>query len=180
MLGIAKRIWVLGIVIVSLAGLAAGQGTTMPVMFPQVQTFGMVGLTAGQTARLNLLNPGVLPPLATGAICSAQVSFLDSKGTVLKASPILVAPGQSVPFDLDRDTDLTTVTDQRVQIRATLQTPAPSPIFANPVALYGCPLMPTLEIFNKDTGRTQVVITETRSVFGPVPLPVSTAPMPNP
>jgi hypothetical protein len=177
MLSIGKRIWLLGTAFVSVAGLAAGQGTSMPVLFPQVQTFGMVGLTEGQTARLNLLNPGVLPPLATGAICSVQASFLDSKGTVLKTAPLLVPPGQSVPFDLDRDTDLTTVADQRVQIRATLQTPAPSPVFANPIALFGCPLIPTLEIFNKDTGRTQVVLTETRSVFGPVPLPASTAPM---
>jgi hypothetical protein len=175
----AKRIWVLGAVFVSVAGLAAAQGTNMPVLFPQVQTFGMVGLTAGQTARLNVLNPGVLPPLATGAICSAQVSFLDSKGNVLKTAPLLIAPGQSVPFDLNRDTDVT-ATDQRMQIRATLQIPLPSPMFANPVQLYGCPLIPTLEIFNNDTGRTQVLMTDTRSVFGPVPLPVSTSPMPNP
>ena len=139
----------------------------------------MVGLTEGQTARLNLLNPGVLPPLATGAICSAQVSFLDGKGTVLKTAPVLVAPGQSVPFDLNRDTDVTAA-DQRVQIRATIQIPAPSPVVVSLPQPFGCPLIPTLEIFNKDTGRTQVVITETRSVFGPVPLPVSTAPMPNP
>lgn len=174
-----KRIWVLGAVFVGGAGLAAAQGANMPVLFPQVQTFGIVGLTAGQTARLNVLNPGVLPPLATGGICSAQVSFLDSKGTVLKTAPIVVAPGQSVPFDLNRDTDVT-ATDQRVQVRATLQIPLPSPIFASPVQLLGCPLIPTLEIFNNDTGRTQVVITDTRSVFGPRPLPVSAAPMPNP
>jgi len=179
MLSIGKRIWLLGTALVSMAGLAVGQGTSMPVLFPQVQTFGMVGLTEGQTARLNLLNPGVLPPLATGAICSAQVSFLDSKGTVLKTAPISVLPGQSVPFDLNRDTDVTS-SDQRVQIRATIQIPAPSPVVVGPPQAFGCPLVPTLEIFNKDTGRTQVVITETRSVFGPVPLPASTAPMPNP
>jgi hypothetical protein len=179
MLGIAKQVWALGAVFVSMAGLAAAQGTTMPVLFPQVQTFGMVGLAEGQTARLNLLNPGVLPPLATGAICSAQVSFLDAKGTVLKTAAISVLPGQSVPFDLNRDTDVT-ATDQRVQIRATIQIPAPLPIVATPPQLFGCPLLPTLEIFNRDTGRTQLLITETRSIFGPVPLPVSAAPMPNP
>jgi len=151
----------------------------MPVLFPQVQTFGMVGLAEGQTARLNLLNPGVLPPLATGAICSAQVSFLDSKGAGLKTAPISVAPGQSVPFDLNRDTDVT-APDQRVQIRATLQIPLPSPIVASPPQPWGCPLIPTLEIFDTNTGRTQIVITETRGVFGPVPLVGTTAPMPNP
>jgi hypothetical protein len=175
----AKRIWVLGAVFVSLAGLAVAQVKSFPVLFPQVQTFGMVGLTAGQTARLNLLNPGVLPPMATGAICSAQVSFLDASGSVLKTSPISVPPGQSVPFDLNRDTDVT-ATDQRVQIRATYQVTPPSPMLANPVQLLGCSLIPTLEIFDNDTGRTQLVMTETRGVLGPVPLPVTTAPMPNP
>lgn len=173
------RIRVLGAVFVSIAGLAAAQTTNMPVFFPQVQTFGMVGLAEGQTARLNLLNPGVLPPLATGAICSAQVSFLDSKGAVLKTAPISVAPGQSVPFDLNRDTDVTG-NDQRVQIRAIVQVPLPSPIVASPPQPWGCLLIPTLEIFDTNTGRTQVVITETRGVFGPVPLAGTTAPMPNP
>jgi hypothetical protein len=174
-----KRISVFAAVFVSMAGLAVAQNKRAPALFPQVQTLGMVGLTAGQTARLNVLNPGVLPPLATGAICSAQVTFLASRGSVLKTSPILVAPGQSVPFDLNRDTDVTS-TDQRVQIRATLQIPLPSPIFASPVQLFGCPLIPTLEIFNNDTGRTQVVMTGVQSVIGPLPLPLSAAPAPNP
>ncbi len=179
MLNAVKNGGVLGVVFVSAAALSAAPGSNMPIFFPQVQTFGMVGLTQGQTARLNLLNPGVLPPLATGAICSAQVSFLDNKGAVLKTAPISVLPGQSVPFDLNRDTDVTS-TDQRVQIRAILQTPLPSPIVASPQQLMGCPLIPTLEIFDNDTGRTQVVITETRGVLGPVPEPVAPTPAPMP
>lgn len=175
----AKRSWVLGAVFVSVAGIAAGQGTSMPVWYPQVQTFGTVGLTAGQTARLNVLNPGVLAPLATGAACSAQVSFLDARGSVLKTSPVSVLPGQSVPFDLNRDTDVM-VTDQRLQIRATFQSPMPSPIVASPAQWFGCPMILTLEIFDNNTGKTQFVMTETRSVIGPVPLPVSTAPIPAP
>ena len=179
MLGTWKRIWVLGVVFVCLAGLAAAQGTSLPVLFPQVQTLGMVGLAEGQTARLNVLNPGVLPPLATAAICSAQVSFLDSKGAVLKTATISVLPGQSVSFDLNHDTEVTAI-DQRVQIRATLQVPIPSPIVASPPEVFGCPLIPTLEIFNTDTGRTQIVITETHGILGPFPLPGSPTPMRNP
>jgi hypothetical protein len=37
-----------------------------------VKTTAMIGLAQGQTAQLNLLNPGVQAP-ATGVICTAAV-----------------------------------------------------------------------------------------------------------
>lgn len=171
------RICMVGAILLSVSGLGAGQ--SLPAMLPQPQTFGMVGLTAGQTARLSVLNPGPPAPLAAGAICSAQVTFLDAKGSVLKTAPLLIAPGQSVSYDLDRDTDVTG-TDQRVQIRATVQTPTPTPFFLNPVQAIGCPLVATLEVFNNDTGRTQFVLTDLHVPIGILPLPVAPAPMPTP
>jgi hypothetical protein len=61
----------IGVFTLSAIGLAA---QAIPVT-QTIQTFGMVGLAEGQTAELNVLNPGVPPP-ALGVVCSATLSFL--------------------------------------------------------------------------------------------------------
>jgi hypothetical protein len=170
-----NRILVFVVTILCLAGLATAQAAPIAIPFPQIQTFGMVGLTEGQTVRLNALNPGAPSPLATGAICSGQLSFLNDQGVVLKTAAVNVLPGKSVFLDLDRDTDLA-VADRRVEIRATIQIPIVTPV-VNPPWPATCTLIPTLEVFNNDTGRTQVVIVETRFFPSPVPLP-GPAPLP--
>ena len=144
------------IFVVAACAAAAAFGQTAPPIFPVVvHTSGMVGLTAGQTARLNVLNPGVLPPAATGATCTAQLTFLNDQGAVLKTMPVTVLPGKSVSFNLDRDVDVS-VANERFEIRATIGYPALTP--ATTAAPLTCALLPTLEIFNNDTGRTQFVV----------------------
>ena len=120
--------------------------TTAPMLPIALRTSGTVGLTAGQTARLNVLNPGALAP-AVGVVCAAQLSFLNAQGTVLKTSSVSVPPGESISFNLDRDVDLI-VSDFRVQVRAVIAYNSNT-----------CALLPTLEVFNDDTGRTQFVVT---------------------
>src|SRR5258707_1334242 len=109
-----------GLMLLGCVGLADAQ-ITSPV-FQQAQTTGMVGLADGQTARLNVLYPGVPAPLATGIICSAQLIFLNDQGSVLKTALVHVTGGKSASLDLSRPADLA-VHDQRVQIRATIQVP---------------------------------------------------------
>jgi hypothetical protein len=162
----AQRICVFGLAVFGAAGLAAAQSASTPIVFLQVRTSGMVGITEGQSARLNVLNPGVPPPLATAAICPAQLAFLNADGVVLKTATVSVLPGKSVFFSLDRDTELR-VNDERVEIRATIQIPPVTPV-ATPPQPAVCRLIPTLEIFNNDAGRTQVVIT--RFVANPLPV----------
>lgn len=65
-------------------------------------------LAEGQTARLNVLNPGILAP-AVGMICTVNLAFTDGTGKLRKAA---------APFDLISDTDLAIGT--RVEIRAKL------------------------------------------------------------
>lgn len=123
----------------------------------------MIGITAGQTARLNALNPGVPAPLATGALCSAQVSFQDDLGNVLKTAQVTVAPGKSMPVDLPM------TSSGRTEIRAIITFTQPTPV-ANPTAVpvmpaalampLVCPLVPTLEIFDTATSATLAVLTE--------------------
>ncbi len=116
-----------------------------------VETTGMVGIAAGETARMNLLNPGVLAP-AVGVVCTAGVTYLDATGTVLKTGSLTIVPGQSQSFDLRSDTDLSLAAGDRREIRAQIS-------IEN-----SCKLVPTLEIFDFITGRTQVVLGHTVAV----------------
>jgi hypothetical protein len=164
-----QRTCVYGVCIIGLAGAAAAQTATGPAVTPAFRTSGMVGLTAGQTARLNVLNPGTEGPIIAGANCVAQLSFVNGAGVVLKTTSVNVAPGQSAPFNLDRDVDLI-VSDFRVEVRATIQAPGATPATSANVA--ACRLIPTLEVFNDDTGRTQFV--DTRFVRNPPPVATTT------
>jgi len=139
-----QRICVFTGAVLAMAGGAMAQSTT-PMLPIALHTSGTVGLTAGQTARLNVLNPGALAP-AVAMVCAAQLSFLNAQGTVLKTTSVTVPPGESMSFNLDRDVDLI-VSDLRVQVRAVIAYTSNT-----------CALLPTLEVFNDDTGRTQFVV----------------------
>ncbi len=162
--------WTAGLVCLA-AGIAGAQ-QTMPGFVPvtQIQSSGMAGITAGQTARLSALNPGVPAPLATAARCPAHVAFMDDQGNLLKSADITVDPGKSVSVDLNRDTD-TSTSAPRLQIRAVLTfTPAtPPPTSGMPgsgtgltgfVSIVTCRLIPTLEIFDNVTSKTQFVLSD--------------------
>jgi len=162
-------------VMASLVFLAAGIARAqqpLPVVVPlaQVQSSGMAGIAAGQTARLNALNPGVPAPLATAASCPAHVAFMDDQGNVLKSADIKVDPGKSVTVDLNRDTDAPT-SAPRLPIRAVLTftppTPAASSGFGGFLSVIAtCHLVPTLEIFDNATSKTQFVLTDFGSTAG--------------
>src|ERR1700730_10782089 len=89
------------------------------VTSPQTQqyTSGVVGITAGQTAKLNVLYPTVPAPVLQ-VICSATLVIADDQGKILKSEDAqqLIA-GKSVALDLNADTDLPSGTN-RVQIHA--------------------------------------------------------------
>jgi len=124
------------------------------------ETTGMIGLADSQTARLNLLNPGVLPP-AIGVVCSANVSFVDDTGTVLKSTSLVIPPGKSMHFDLRSDTDLQLVAGDRRELRAVFAIPSvlpPTPAATTPSTPAPCKLIPTLEIYDTVSGRTLVTL----------------------
>jgi len=155
------------------AGTTAIFAQTTPVAIPTVQTTGMVGLADSQTAQLNLLNLSsnpVLTPTAVG-FCTANVSFIDGAGTVLKTGTVAVAPGRSVPFALpSTDPKLSLMAGgERREIRATISMPAipppPTPAgTAAPIVAPVCHLVPTLEIFDSISGRTLVVLEQVVTV----------------
>ena len=123
-----------------------------------ILTTGMVGIADAQTAQLNLLNPGVLPG-ASAVACTAAVSFVDASGIVLKSASLTVLPGQSMSFSLRSDTDLNLVAGDRREIRATISSPAITPVATASAALIAaCILIPTLEMIDTVSGRTLVVL----------------------
>ena len=139
-------------------GAIALAAQTIPV--DTVQTTAMVGIAAGQTARLNLLNPGVLPP-ALGVVCTAAVTYYDGAGTVLKTASVAVAPGTSMWVDLHSDTDLSLAPNMRKEIRATIAepiVPPPPTASTSTTTPSACKLIPNLEIFDSITGRTEAIV----------------------
>ncbi len=142
-------------------------------VIPVVKTTGMVGIGDAQTAQLNLLNPGVLPP-AVGAICTAAVSFVGADGTVVKSATLTIAPGKSMSFILRSDVDLKLLAGDRREIRATISIPGvpPPSTSTTAAAVAGCKVIPTLEILDTVNGRTLVVLGHTRTI----PAAVAAAP----
>jgi hypothetical protein len=141
----------------------------------ETYTFGMIGVAEGQTGRLNVLNPGVAPP-ATGLVCSALLTFLDAKGNTIKSEVVSVPPQQSMSYDLFSDRDLALVTNERVEIRATITIPPIlPPVSSTAPASAPCKLIKTLEVFDSLTGRTQALLDRAHLVPNPVVVkPVTT------
>jgi hypothetical protein len=144
------------------------------VVTPTVQTTGVIGIADGETAQLNLLNPGIQPPTAAlEVVCTAAVSFVDSAGAVLKTMSLTIPPGQSMSASIrSLETPLSLLLPgERREIRATITTPGLIPVATSPTAVAGCNLIPTLEILDTMTGRTLVVLGRVETV---PPAPVTT------
>jgi hypothetical protein len=158
---------------------AQAQGTT-PIAFPSTEfSTGMVGLAPGQTARLNLVNVGVAS--ASPLPCVLLLAFLDSNSKLLKQTLVSLKPGQAAFLDLPSDDAGGTVAEngpkiesaQRVPIRGIGYNPLLAPGSAIPQPL-SCNLVPTLELFDTDTGRTVAILGDfTR--FGTTSSPASAA-----
>jgi len=168
----AERICVFALAALCLQGALHAQTTTPPAQV--TRTSGIVGLAEGQTAELNALNPGVVPP-AMGSVCSAMLSIVASDGTVLKSKLVNVAPGASQSLTLDSVKDLSLSAAERKQIRATILIPPVPPAATSSTTPEppACKLIGTLEIFNTLDGHTQVTLGTTHLVPSPVATPAN-------
>ena len=106
--------------------------------------FGTVGITRGQTARLNVLNTGREP-------IQLSLNFTDSAGRQIKQSVEKVEPGQSTFLDLTP----TSVDDSagRLQIHASVEVSS-----RESGGGAGRLFIPTLEVFDTGTGRTHIAL----------------------
>jgi hypothetical protein len=135
---------------------AAAQTASTPSSGPIVVTSAMVGIAEGQAAQINVLNPAAAAT-TTPVACTAMLSFLDDQGNVLKSGTVVVAPGTSQSIRIDADIDLKLVVDERREIHAQVQVPAVPPP-SSAVTTPACKLIPNVEVLDRMTGRTQVVL----------------------
>jgi hypothetical protein len=103
------------------------------------------------------------------------MGFLDEQGRELKSSSAKVDWDKAVSLEVDRSELASGAL--RIQIRAVVKTAInrPDPSDTSPVMPGSvCSLMPTLEIFDKDTGKTQLILSEGRSIILNTPTNIPT------
>jgi hypothetical protein len=184
-----KLVVVGGALIVALAAFAPVRAGAQPAIIiggaSQYVTFGMVGLSTGQTARLNVFALPVGGPIIAGGSCQVTFDFYNEAGKMVKTGTATVAQGAAVHFDMLR-TEVDSLAG-RSEIRGTVRTafvnpsavPMPTPgTPGTPVTpitpitpVYGfCSVLPTLEIFDSTSGQTTVVLQQTTALSLVIPL----------
>jgi hypothetical protein len=178
---------------------AAGETTDRETvgLFPDLSdsVFGMVGLTANQTARLNVLHvknrPIGLLTSDTGfpfRLYLVQLMFLSSRGKILAEKYSYLDPGRSDHLDLDGVPLLVGRQAKRVQISAVARLvpsfllPAGKPAGkhtteAFPIKPYYGTYVYTLEIFDTDTGEGRLIMSPSK-VDRVYPIPASESSVP--
>jgi hypothetical protein len=178
-----KLLVVGGALIVAFAAFAPVRAGAQPAIMiggaSQYVTFGMVGLSSGQTARLNVFALPVGGPIIAGASCQVTFDFYNEAGKSVKSGTATVAQGAAVHFDMLR-TEVDSLAG-RSEIRGTVRTAfvnpsaVPMPTPGTPVTpitpVYGfCSVLPTLEIFDSTSGQTTVVLQQTTALSLVIPL----------
>jgi hypothetical protein len=129
--------------------LAKAQGSFTP---PQQRNSSVVGIAAGQTARLNVLYPSIPAPLLQ-VMCAVTVSIVDDQGGVLKTQDFQMLGGKTSSLSLNADTDLPG--GHTALIHALTLTPATSSAGGY------CEVLPSLDIVDNATGKTLVHVETT-------------------
>jgi len=149
----SRIICVLAVSIASLGAQAISVSST-------TRTYGMVGVVAGQTARLNVLNYGVVTPTpaAVTAGCPVTLKFIDGNGKLLVSKTVVIMAGMAAY--LDYSPVFATAMPQRIEMRAEIDTPAvvPANAASTVIPVVPCNLVPTLEIFENVTQKTEIVM----------------------
>ena len=126
------RICLLANIAVLSAGVAMAQGPGLPL----TRVIGVVGIGSGQTAHLNVFNPGTGAPFL-GIRCQATFVFLNEQGTELKTGTATIDPGKTASPDLTSE-----AFNGRVELYTLVFTQS---VGQAPNVGY-CTLLPTIEI----------------------------------
>lgn len=153
-----------------LVGSVAAYAQSDPTLIPSTialnptQMFGMVGVALNQTARLNVVNV-TGPPVVAGAVplvCRLTLQFFDDQNTkVAELAVDSLDPGKATHLDYARPAATATAVPARVQVRAVVVntsavTGVPQPGAPTIQVVSPCTVLPTVEVFDNDTGKTQV------------------------
>ncbi len=119
---------------------------------PITISFGMIGLAGGETVRLNAVNIVRTPPpiLIAQVPCKVELDLFDAQGTMIKQNVIdNLGYGKSAFIEADRA--LITDAAGRVEVSGVVKVGSNQSFF--------CSVMPTLEVYDNVTGRTQAILT---------------------
>lgn len=154
----SKRVGVAVVVALALVAVWAGWGTVrVGAIEPDGGdriAFGMVGITAGQTARLNVAytEPDVGDRPGRNRERIVRLQFLDEIGDVVAEQTVRLMPGQAAFLDYSNEGD--TRVANRQQIRGMIiDRGIDNPNIKNKLRLLG-----TVEGFDSESGKTQFVL----------------------
>jgi hypothetical protein len=135
-------------------------------------SFGLVTISTGQTIRVNAVNLGTGTYAAGASSCGVTVQLLNPQNQVVTQSVLTITPGNAASLQASRDT-LPGLTG-RIDLRAVLLYGYAGG--ANPppklLSQFDCNIVPTLEVFDNNTGQTSFILT----AVTPLPAPASPPP----
>src|SRR5215204_3682034 len=140
---------------------AQAQDTVPPPTNDRI-SFGMVGITRGQTLRLSVAS-------ISDAVCPCSrvlLNFRDAEGRLLRSRDgsvihraLELGPGRAASLDLDADELQLPPGPSRLQLRAVVTViPPPTGDSDEIPPPVGDRIVPSVEVFNNATGRTVVYI----------------------
>jgi len=144
------------------------QDTVPPTPDKRVPLFGILGITRGQTARLNVANVSSPDnPLYPPDPCRVTISFVDGDGNVLVNNAglpvrrtLTLEAGHAAFLQINGD-NFVPRDQTRFAFRPVVLVSPPDPNFPPD------PCIPTLEIINNITGHTSLISNGTK--FSPAP-----------
>lgn len=134
---------------------------------PDPPRFGIFGIIPGQTVRLNVVNTSPPDPNIPPDPCRVVFTIRDGSGNAyvrpngtLATKTVSLNGGESAFIQLNAD-NLPRTSDGRFTIRPDASIQQPDPINGIPPG----PCIPTVEVINNSTGRTQFVLNESVSAI---------------
>lgn len=154
--------------------IAASAQQTPPASIPTQPGLGFAifSIAPGQSMRVNALNSGPVVPIQDPAGCQVTLAFFDSNGQKLKQASIAgLEPGKAAHLDISREEFQGD--DSRAGIRAVLQFGYFGGANPGPEVLrhFNCDILPSLEVFDNETGKTSLTSTDAKRLPAPYPPP---------
>jgi hypothetical protein len=126
---------------------------------PDPPRYGMIGITPGETLRINVANPQLPSASLLAPPCRVELVFLDSTGApLLPAVQKTLEAGQSAHFDLDGDALFTNGAGDvllRAEVRPVVRV-LPNPTDVGSAFVPPDPCVSSIELFDNATGKTRV------------------------
>ena len=126
---------------------------------PDPPRYGMIGITPGETLRINVANPELPSATLLPPPCRVELAFLDSAGSpLLPPVQMTLEAGHSAHFDVNGDALFTPGTGdvlQRAEVRPVVRVLS-NPTDVGTVFLPPGPCISSIELFDNATAKTRV------------------------